>query len=97
MYRPQPTNEGELPGKSTAHFIETDSILIDMNLGSMLDGHEHLLATATDDIASANNNSKELMSYEDDEAVECEPARSTQAPIYMLDLSKVGSAHNQYQ
>jgi hypothetical protein len=45
-----------------------------MNLGSMLEGHDHLLATATDEIISANNNSKEMMSNEDDEAVEIEPA-----------------------
>jgi hypothetical protein len=30
LYRPQSTEEPELPGR-TAHFIETDSILIDLN------------------------------------------------------------------
>jgi hypothetical protein len=36
LYRPEATDEAELPAR-TAHFMDTDSILIDVNLGSMLE------------------------------------------------------------
>ena len=84
LYRPQPTEE---PVR-TGHYIETDSILIDLNQGSMLEQHEHILATVTDEVNTTShpNTSKELVSYEEEE----EHQRSSQAPpIYMLDLSKI--------
>ena len=77
--------------------METDSILIDVNQGSMLEQHDHILATVTDEhnTTSQQNNSKDLVSYEEEDdfqevdVVEQPQRSSNQAPIYMLDLSKV--------
>jgi hypothetical protein len=54
LYHPQTTDEPELPAK-TAHFIEIDSVLIDFNLGSMLEHHEHILATITDEVNTTSH------------------------------------------